>query len=300
MYMFMGIILGVAAAVSQSASYIFSKLFVRRFHRSVLNLLVLSHVIIGAICLAVLPFVWPAHWPPAGELALPVACASGFYVVGQGALFRALRRSDASRVAPLLGLKILMLVVISIVFLGAAYSARQWIGVLACVVAAMILNASGGPMARSSLLWVLLACLCYSLSDLGIKALVDQFRYLGLFRGAILSALLSYLLTALVALIALGVIERPSREMWRHALPFAVCWLLAMWLLFACFGLIGVVFGNIVQSSRGLLSVLLGGLLAAAGMEHVERKTTRVVFLQRCAGAVLMTAAIVLYSIGSR
>jgi drug/metabolite transporter (DMT)-like permease len=298
--MLTGILLGLAAATSQSSSYIFSKLFVRRFQRSIVNLLVLSHIAMGVVCLAALPFIWPEHWPAARDVAAPLARAAGFYVVGQTGLFRALRRSDASRVAPLLGLKILMLVLLSILFLGQHFSTLQWIGALTCVVAAGILNASGGPIARSSLLWVLVACLGYSLSDMGIRALVDQFTYLGMFHGTIVSVVLAYIVTGLIALAALFAIERPTVEMWRYALPFAGCWLLAMCFLFACFGLIGVVFGNIVQSSRGLLSVLLGALLARAGMVHLEQRTTRTVFLLRCAGAVLMTAAIVLYSLGSR
>jgi len=83
--------------------------------------------------------------------------------------------------------------------------------------------------------------------------------------------------------------------MWVRAVPFAVTWFAAMLFLFGCFARIDVVYGNIVQSTRGLMSIGLGALVAAAGFERLERRVDRGVLLRRLGAALLMTGAIVLF-----
>jgi hypothetical protein len=82
------------------------------------------------------------------------------------------------------------------------------------------------------------------------------------------------------------------------ALPFSTLWPGAIISLFLCIGLAGPVFAVILQSTRGLMSVALGALLAAKGGTHVEQKLTKKVLLQRIAAAILMIAAVTLYAIG--
>ena len=72
-----------------------------------------------------------------------------------------------------------------------------------------------------------------------------------------------------------------------------------MLLLFGCFQAVDVVFGNILQSTRGLISIVLGAGLAGAGMVHLEKKVSRGVFWRHMAAAMLMSAAIVLYAKGA-
>ncbi|MBN1670360.1 MAG: hypothetical protein JXR37_04975 [Kiritimatiellae bacterium] len=71
-----------------------------------------------------------------------------------------------------------------------------------------------------------------------------------------------------------------------------------MVLLFATFGTIGVVYGNIVQSMRGLISVVLGAAVAALGWRAVEQRVGREVVLRRLAAAALMCGAIALFKLG--
>ena len=65
--------------------------------------------------------------------------------------------------------------------------------------------------------------------------------------------------------------------------------------LYCCFGLVGVVFGNILQSTRGVMSVAIGATLAQLGWHELEQRVDRVTLLRRLAAALLMTAAIALY-----
>jgi hypothetical protein len=84
----------------------------------------------------------------------------------------------------------------------------------------------------------------------------------------------------------------------RHGLLFALVWFGAMLLLFSSFSTIGVVFGNIVQSTRGVLSIVLGWFIARAGFEHLEQRTAPGIALRRTAAALLMSAAISLFYLG--
>lgn len=272
-------------------------MFVRRFHSSAAVLLVLAHIIMGVLSLGMMLVVWPERMPENLMFVWPMTGGVIFYLVGQTGLFLALRRADASRVSPMLGLKLVILPIVTVLFLHHTYGAQQWLAVALCVVAAVGLNNSGEKLPTQSLGWILFACLGYSLSDLNITALIVHFKYLGITRAVLFSASMSYVLSGIAGGIALPFITRPTKSMWINATPFALTWFTAMLLLFACFGTIGTIFGNIVQATRGLISIAVGVVLARAGMHHLERNVERNVLLRRLAAALLMTGAIVLFSL---
>jgi drug/metabolite transporter (DMT)-like permease len=292
-----GIAIGFAAAFSQSLSYLFSRWFTRRCHESTLVLLIVSHMTMGIFSIVLIPFLWPAVMPPFREYAPSLLGCAGFYLMGQTGLFFALKKSDASRISPLLGLKILILAVISILFFGQHYSWIQWLAVVLSLGAAILLNWVGGTLPLTGALWILFTCVGYSLSDLYIKELVGHFQHLGLLHASFLCACLCYILCG-VASLTIGFFNPwPTRKMWAYGTPFAVAWFIGMLCIYACFASIGVVFGNIVQSSRGIISIVLGSLVAAAGHEHLERRTSRRVLIQRIVAAILMMAAIALFNL---
>lgn len=297
--MLTGILLGLCAATAQSLSYLFLRVFVVRFRGSTLPLLVMSHLIMGALSMAMLPFIWPASMPPAGQLLPPLLGASLYYMAAQAFLFVALRHTDASRVSPLLGLKIVILTGLSMLMLHQHYSLIQWTAVLLCLASAMILNGSGGGLGLKTIGVILLVCTGYSLSDINIKQLIDCFAYLDLLHSSLLSVCLSYVVCGAVSVMALVWIRPSSRVMWMQTVPFALMWFVAMLFLFACFQIIGVVYGNIVQSTRGLISICLGSLISAAGFVHLERKITRGVLYRRAAAALIMLLAIALFYAGT-
>jgi cytochrome c biogenesis protein CcdA len=72
-------------------------------------------------------------------------------------------------------------------------------------------------------------------------------------------------------------------------------WLLGMAGLYTCFGLVGVVFGNILQSTRGMMSIAIGAALAHAGWHALETRVDPQTLVRRLLAAALMTAAIALY-----
>ncbi len=290
-----GVFFGLGAATFQSLSYLLSRAFFSRHGHSPWLLLVVSHSIMGVMALLALPLVYPVDMRWNTDVILGAAGAGGFYLIGQQALFIALRHIDASRLAPLLGAKILFLALVTVAFGGEWLSPQQWIAVVLAVGGVYILNDAGGRPPLRGLLAVGVAVVGYSLSDLSIVRLVAG-TGLDSWRGSLFGATLTYSLCGLaLAPFLLRLPEASKPDTWRSALAYAVCWFTAMILLYACFAEIGAVFGNIVQSTRGLISIFLGLLLVRMGRLDIERRVDLRVTVKRGIGAIAMTIAIALY-----
>lgn len=291
-----GVVFGLLAAMLQALSYLFSARFGIRYRASPLTLLVLMHVWIGGAALLALPFVWHEQLLIQTDWVLPLLGMTCAYLLAQLSLFQSLRYAESSRVSPLLGLKVVVLALIGSLWLAEAYSLQQWLAVGLCGGGAVWLSRCGGRVPLNALGWIALACIGYSLSDLCVVYLVGAFDGLALLHAAALGVALSYLLCGLGCLLWFPYLSQ--RHLLLQSTPVALSWLGAMIALFACFALLGVVFGGIVQSSRGLISMLLG--LVALRMGWVSGETThnRSVLLQRLAAVSLMLVAIVLFSWG--
>lgn len=294
--MLTGILCGFGAALMQSVSYVYSARFISQFRVGAVSLLVLTHVVLGIVSLLALPLVWHDSILEIDTYLLPLLAMALSYLVGQFSLFQAIRYSEASRVSPLLGLKILMLALIGSLWFGEAYAGVQWMAVLLCVLGAVWLSASGGRVSRGAIGWVLGACTGYALSDLSVLYIMRTFDHLSLTHAAAIGVCLCYLLCGIGSLFFLPRVE--GRHLLVQSAPAALTWLAAMIFLFACFAEIGVLFGGIVQSSRGLISIFLGIFLTYVGFRFAEKMPARGVFLQRLGASVLMLVAIVVFSLG--
>lgn len=294
-----GLAAGLGAAFFQSLSYLFSKRFLHEHPESILPLLTCSHLLMAAASLVLLPFLWHGEALLHAALLRPMLGASGFYLLGQAGLFWVLRKTDSSRIAPMLGLKILMLALIVTLWQGQTLGMPRWIAVCMSVGAAFLLNEVGGRLPMSGIAGLGLAIAGYSLSDLNIVALVKVLAPAGRI-APFLGVALGYVLCGVLCLPLLAVTGPGSRTVWKKAAPHAACWLAAMFLLYICFGAIGAVFGNIIQSLRGVISIWLSVMVVRAGWTHLEARLPRHVFWKRVAGAVLMLGAIVLYALQAR
>ncbi len=293
-YMITGILYGLVAAFLQSCSYVFSRHFVVR-HADPIHLLIYSQIIMGVLAAIVLPFAAPAGLFTHHEYVIPVILSGAGYLLGQGSFFMTIRELEASRASSLLGVKLVVLALINLLVFGVVISAFQWLAVVLCVVAAVMMNFSGVKMSWKGVLWLLLTCIGYSFSDIYGRNAVFCIAGNASFVSAVTSTALCYVMLGVIALPGIFFI-RKSGPAFLAAVPFAICWFGAVLLLFSCFALLGVVFGNIVQSLRGLISIGLGVLLAWGGFSHIEAKTGAAVFLRRVISAVLMIVAIAIYS----
>jgi len=297
--MTLGVFFGFMSAFSIAVSYLFSRRFVARFNNSSWHLLAISHVIMGVMSLAPLLFFLPKKLPPFIDYAFPVGLCTFAYMMAQGFLFLVLKKTDASRVSPLLGLKIAVIAIIGMLFYGKSFVPVQWLAIVLSMCAAFLLSRSGSRLGLAPVALIVLTCVGYSFSDFNVEIIMKQFAYLPLWRATVIGVCLIYIVCGVFGLVLLFFLDRPSVGMWKSALPFSVIWLVAMVFLFSCYALIGPVYGNIMQSSRGIISIILGSLVAAAGHVHLEEKIHKSVLVRRIAAAAFMTAAIVLFAWGS-
>ena len=302
----LGVAAGFVAALASAVAYFISRHHTSRGGSSP-RLLVIAHALMGAACLPVAWLLWPTGLPVARAWIAPLLGASCSYLVGQAVVFAALARADTSRVAPLLGLKIAMLACIVSFLPGEPLDLRQWLAVGLSIVAAVMLQRGGG-MRRAAVGFTLAACVAFAVADLFIVALIDGLQRtaaeaavpLGRIHAGFLAMLVTYAVcggAALCGLLLAPSLRRSTRGDWIAGSRYAATWLLGMAGLYICFGIVGVVFGNIVQSTRGLFSIVIGASLAHAGWHGLETQVDRRTLIRRLLAAALMTAAIAVYVI---
>lgn len=293
-----GIVFGLGTALGHSLAYLATRWFTQDRGHSTAQLLVLSHTIMGVVSVGGVVALWPEHLGWGAAWVRPFAGLIACFVVAQTCLFLSLREADASRIAPLLGLKVALLAVIS-VLLGGALSAAQWSAVGLAVAAAWVLNGVGGRLPWRVTGLVVFACGFYAGADTLIVETIDQIKRISGDRSVMGVPLFMvaavYTVVGLLGAALLPWFGTRRAAVWRDALPYAGCWLLAMVMLYATFAAVGTVLGAILQSTRGLMSIGLGIGLAAMGWHHLEQKHGPKVQVQRLTAAALMCAAVVLY-----
>ena len=213
-----GIVFALLAAAAQTASFFCTRIFVTRMHSGPLKLMVLGHVIMGVMSVAALAILLPGRGiPPVWDCMGPLFTASLCYMLGQLSMFVALRYTEASRTAPLLGLKIVMLAFITTVFMDQHLGLAQWSAVGLAVLAAFAINFTGGPMPWQGVLGAVGACLPYSLSDLNVSTLVHLLDGGYGWHAPLVAVSLSYALCGLVSLLLLPWTGIGTRQDYRYA-----------------------------------------------------------------------------------
>ncbi|MFI4862508.1 MAG: EamA family transporter [Phycisphaerales bacterium JB063] len=321
-----GIILGLLSALGASLAYLCSRQYAVRAQRDEpdaapwrppLRLLVTAHVWLGGACTAALPVMLLVTRPTLDRPAFAVMMSAGvalFYLVGNVFLFLSLQRTDASRVAPLLGMKVILLALTVELFMGEDFTAAQWVAVVMATGAAVMLGTTGGKLPLKTLAMIFLTCAGFVLSDLFIKQMIPSWLPTGVsldradktqrITAAVTGMAVAYVWCGGVALAMLPVVLQGHREGFARGLkaslpgglPYAAAWFLSMVCLFSCFSLVGIVFGGILQSTRGLMSIALGFALAHLGHHHLEQHAPWPVVIRRLIAAAVMTAAIAIYT----
>ncbi len=309
----LGILAGLATAFFSAVSYLVSRHHGRKDGGGSLRLLVFAHVLMGIACL---PLAWalrPDPLPPVAVWVPPLVGSSLTYLAGQAAVFAALKRIDASQLAPLLGLKIAIIALLATFVIGQPLVGRQWLAVAISMAAVAMLHRAGHPSRKtaslSALGMVLAICASFAVSDLFIVGLIDAVQEspvaspeiaaatAGRLRAGGFAMAATYVLCGLIALPFVPWVGRSRSAGWMGAMQYAAAWLASMAGLYICFGLVGPVFGNILQSTRGIMAVGLGALLASLGWHDLEQPVDRRTLVRRAIAAVMMTAAIAAYAV---
>lgn len=294
---------GILAAFLQSCSYLVSARYVRLSGREPWTLVPPSYLLMTPAALVLATAVAPfADGPlPLAEVLKPAALATAFCLAANICMFRLLKSVDASIASPMLGLKVPMLAALYTFGLGRPCTAAQWIAVALVLAATAALTAAGSRMSRTSWCWTLATCAVFCVADWFIAETISaSATAFPSFGPRALFALASiYIVSGVVAAVFLPFCPPMPHGGWmRWAVPYAAVWFSGMAAFYACFALCGIVLGNIVQNTRGLISVALGWAVARAGRTEIEARVTPAVFFRRIAAAILLLAAIALYALG--
>ena len=137
----------------------------------------------------------------------------------------------------------------------------------------------------------------YSLEDICETSMVMGAVRSGMpvLKSSLLSAALLYTVLGIVTL-PVFLFLKPTRRQVAQGMPCAVFWLGSQIALMGCFALLQPVFANVILASRGLIAVLLGAALPFFGIRHLDAAISRKQWMMRGFAALLMIAAIGLYS----
>jgi len=292
--MLAGIFCGFLTAFLQVASYFISRAFLQKSGNAAV-LLTASQVLIGVFSLPAAPFLVP--WGSLSWRVLPpLVFASFTFLVGQFFFFKALNCIESSRIASMMGLKVVAVPVLLSLFWGEHFVVLQWVALLMAMIAAVLINYRGGALfAFKGTGYLFITIPMYALSDIGVNLLILRMPGEGLAAKAAAAALLNNILLG-VTLFPLIRIRHIRFKVLPAAAPYALCWGASIVLFFVCFGYLGAAFGNVVQAARGPLSLLAGILLVRMGLTRLEEPVGWRIWTFRTVSTLLMAGAILLYA----
>lgn len=302
----LGMATGVVSAFIQSCSYIVSGTYVKRTGRPGWTLALPQRFVMAPFYAALAWFFRPqAADADLRGIILACLCMLAGVLAGDTGLFQMQRTVEPSRVAPLQAVKIPIIAVISFLLLEQSFGPMKILAIAFVLGSAALLFGAGRRIRLPAWGWLLVCTTGFAASDLSIG------RVLGLTHdacgGVLRSSLFALGLTHFVSAVfgfagycvqrGLGA-ERPRGTDWiRYVIPYGALWMVSMVFLFVCFSLAGVVPGTIAQSTRGLISVMLGWALARHGFADVDAEVPRSVFFRRILAALLVMAAMAAYAL---
>lgn len=222
-------------------------------------------------------------------------------MTGQAFFLLALKQANPSQIASLLALKLIGISTGSLLVLHMSITTFQIAGIVLSLAAVLLLNSSRDRIPVKGLVFSLLAVIGYSVSDICIAVIVKDLELAQVTNPSLVGMALVYICTGFIGIIMLPFLKDFLKKpvLWLSALPFAGAWFIAMNLLFYTFLLLGPVFANILQTTRGIISVLLGKIISKRGWIKLEETMPRHTFMRRLAAAMLMTAAVCLFVVST-
>lgn len=278
--------LTLAASLLHAFSFAYSKQFLAHSHNRV-KLAFYSQYSVGLFGMLLLPFVGVGNF--VDNLGLIITMAV-FVMVGQVTYLNALRHGDTSFVVPMLGLKMFFVAGISALLLNETYGPLVYLGAIGVFVSLFFLNDGKLRGSLRALLWVLITCLMFGAADVTVMALLQN---------GIQGFQIAAYIFAIPTLIMMPLSPVIFKNDWQVSGPLAKT--LAIYgvvhlggitlLMLAFMQSQQVTLINILQSSRGLLSIGVIYLMARIGFSEIETLTRRQLMI-RSFGGLLMFASL--------
>ena len=290
-----GLFIAAVSTVMQSAAFVFSRRFVVRFGSPV-ELVIYSQLwmgIMGAAAFAAT--ICRTSIPWSREFVATAAVFVLAYNLVFFFFFKAMSLIEASRLSSLTGLKVIVVALLALLFFHERLTPGRIAAVLLTAIAAVGMNFSGGRIGWAGASYLFLSLLGFATTDVTGAHLVKLMPGASVTLEAICVMSLCYCVLGVLSG-AVFVRKQFSQRLFFGAFPYSVLWFSAMMLLFSSFGIIGVVFGTIIQAGRGVISVLFGIALARC-CGDIEPKVSARMWVRRAVMSLVMLSAMALYSL---
>lgn len=286
--MLIGVLASFLGATFQASNYVLTQSCQQNYRVDGVRLLVAAHVVMGVIALlftVVFGYWQYFHLSQLGTLVL----INLPYLLAQFFLVKAIKHSDASIVSPLLALKIPVLAAISIMVFEQHFAANQFMAMSLIVAAALYFSRLSGSLMVKPMMFVLLASVGYCLSDIAITDFSKTIAEIPAYEQTMVSIAINYLFCGVLA-VSLMTFTKVTPKMVYQAKWVGLAWYVAVLFLILGFSLSGVVSGNIVQSLRGVIGVLLAFLFFRHQLNQPQQ-----LWRKKLLGSLFMFAAVGLF-----
>lgn len=315
--LFWGFVVGIGSAILQSSAYIFSRRFAVK-QKSAGKLTAYSQLWMLLMGLLTLLVISP--WQRVvftRELIVLMIIFSVFGNLAYFCFFRAQEEIESSRISSLLGLKMISLAFFNMLLLkyfpdllklcgvdNALSTADirqfspgiyQWAAIIISSFAAVGMNFSGGRLPWKGCVFLTMTLLCYAVTDNVAAMMVKAIH-------GDTPLMLRSVAASSLAFMSLGFLSNFTFlkdgfdfKCMKNAFGYGALWFAAMIGFLATLNMLGVMYANIVQVSRGFFSVVIGFILLKTGIDKLEPEVSGKMWLRRVIMAVLMIVAMALY-----
>ena len=295
--MVMGIFAAALCALLQAFSYLSSAAFMKRYNSS-FKLMVFSQIAMGIVSIPISLIFFPMGlFNKPIELIVVLLLWIAATCIGQFFFFATQKHIESSRLSSLLGLKIVVLAVFTAIFYGQRLKITQIIAILLATACAFIMN--GGKSTRKITLpaigFLMATVISYCTADLIETNLMKISASGNVWCDGLGVCATCYMILGFCMIPLLKKCDF-SWEQLKHGSPFGVLYFFSQVALFVSFGLIGPVFANVIQSSRGIISVIIAIMLCRFGWGSLDAHGSRGLWIRRIICAIVMSTAIVLYA----
>jgi hypothetical protein len=289
-----GLLAGLLAAATQALTYLLSRHFVLRTGQGPLRLLGLAHVWMGAAGLLLFLLCWPRGLVWDARLLLTGGHFLLSYLTAQYCFFWTMRHAPPSRVAPLMGLKIVILAGLVAAFGMETLGPWHWLAVALTLAATVLVERSGAAIGWRGWAGTVATITAFASSDLAIRNLLVHLREAQVAAVPLVAAGLTYAICLPVGVVIVWAGGRLVAAERRPALAYAATWFGSMLCLYAAIDLLGVVLAVMLQCLRGPLTVLAAAAWRTGGER--EQRFTGASLLRQLGAALVMAGASALYA----
>ena len=274
--------LTLAASLLHAFTFAYSKQFLAHSQNRV-KLAFYSQYAVGLLGMLLLPFVGVDNF--IDNIGLIVTMGV-FVMIGQVAYLNALRHGDASFVVPMLGLKMFVVAGFSAFIFSETYGPMVYLGAFGVFVSLFFLNDGKLHGSSRALLFVLLTCLMFGAADITVMALL---------RNGVQGFQIAAYVFAIPTMVMMPLSPILFKNDWKVSAPLAktlaiygsvhLCGVVLLMLAFVQSQQVTLI--NILQSSRGLMSIGVIYLMARIGFSEIEHLTHRQLTIRGFGGALM-------------